>query len=270
MALGNTATRILVSVIFIPLIVLSSYFGGLFFLGFISVIGLTAFYEFSTMAKNKSAHAAAPLGLAAVLALISDAYFNFVEINVLICFIMIAIVIFELFRNKDSAILNIGAALLGIFYIGLFSRAIIQIREFFKTDYANGGLLIIAVLIAIWVCDSAAFFVGSAIGKHRLFPRVSPKKSWEGAIAGFIFSVGAMIVTKFLFLNFLSLLDVIIIGVLVGIIGQMGDLTESLLKRDAGVKDSSNIIPGHGGIFDRFDSLLLTAPAVYLYLYFFV
>ncbi|MDP4175130.1 MAG: phosphatidate cytidylyltransferase [Bacteroidota bacterium] len=270
MSLGNTSTRILVSVIFIPLIILSSYFGGLFFLTFISAVGLTAYYEFDSMAKNKNSFSATFVGLLSVLSLITDAYFNFVEVSMLVYIIVISIFLFELFRNKNSAILNIGATLLGVFYIGLFSRSIIEIREFFKSDYLNGGLIIIALLISIWLCDSAAFFVGSAIGKHKMFPRVSPKKSWEGAIAGFAFSVGGMVIMRMLFLQFLSFYDALIIGVLVGIIGQMGDLTESLLKRDAGVKDSSNLIPGHGGIFDRFDSLLLSAPAVLLYLSFFV
>ncbi|MGE5682809.1 MAG: phosphatidate cytidylyltransferase [Bacillota bacterium] len=270
MSLGNTATRVLVSVIFIPLIILSSYFGGLFFLAFISAVGLAAYYEFDRMARNKNAFADTFIGLITVFALITDAYFNYVEVSIIIYLSMVILLLVELFRNKASAILNSGATLLGIFYIGLFSRAIIQIREFFKeSSYNEGGLLIISILVSIWLCDSAAFFIGSAIGKHRLFPRVSPKKSWEGAIAGFLFAVIGMIAAKYLLLSFITLTDSIVIGILAGTVGQMGDLTESLLKRDAGVKDSSNLIPGHGGIFDRFDSLLLTAPVVYLYLYFF-
>ena len=112
--------------------------------------------------------------------------------------------------------------------------------------------------------------MGTAFGKHKLFPRVSPNKSWEGAIAGFVFAIITMIAAKATVIDLLTLYDAVIIGIIVGIIGQMGDLVESLVKRDAGVKDSSAIIPGHGGIFDRFDSLLLTAPVVYLYLSIFV
>ena len=97
-------------------------------------------------------------------------------------------------------------------------------------------------------------------------PRISPNKSWEGAIAGFIFSVITMIAAKALFLEFLEWRDTIAVGIIVGIAGQFGDLIESMIKRDSRVKDSSSIIPGHGGILDRFDSLLFTAPAVYLYL----
>lgn len=273
MALGNTATRVIVSLIAIPFILISCYFGGLLFLALILGIGLTAWYEFDAMAKNKNSSALTVTGFIAVALIICDAYFRFAELRILIYFIIIALFIVELFRNRGSAIYNLGATLIGILYIGLFAGTIVEIREFFAESpdsYNQGGFLIISVLASIWVCDSAAFFVGSAIGKHKMFPRVSPKKSWEGAIAGFLFSIAAMIAAKYIILDVLSLTDAVIIGVIVGTIGQIGDLVESLLKRDAGVKDSSNLIPGHGGIFDRFDSLLLTSPAVYLFLYYFV
>ena len=123
-------------------------------------------------------------------------------------------------------------------------------------------------MASIWICDSAACFLGTAFGKHKLFPRVSPNKSWEGAVAGFIFAIVAMIAAKAVVLDELNLTDAVVIGFIIGTIGQIGDLVESLIKRDAGVKDSSQLIPGHGGIFDRFDSLLFTSPAVYIYLYF--
>ncbi|MGE5400042.1 MAG: phosphatidate cytidylyltransferase [Ignavibacteriales bacterium] len=270
MSLGNTATRTLVSVVTIPLILLACYFGGLFFLAFVTVIGLIAFYEFSGMAKNKNSYVARVPGLLIVLTVITNAYFRYVDFQVLVYLIVALLLIYELFRNRESAILNLGSTLIGIFYIGLFAGSIIEIREFFRDNYVNGGLLIISILITIWVCDSGAFFLGSAFGKHKMFPRVSPKKSWEGAIAGFVFSVIAMVILKIIVLDFITPGDAIVIGVLVGIIGQVGDLTESLLKRDASVKDSSNLIPGHGGIFDRFDSLLLASPVVYIYLYFFM
>jgi phosphatidate cytidylyltransferase len=130
--------------------------------------------------------------------------------------------------------------------------------------------LIIAIFASIWVCDSAAYFIGSAVGKHKLFPRVSPNKSWEGAIAGFIFAVITLIAAHTLLLDEISMVDAVIIGIIVGVFGQFGDLIESLVKRDAGVKDSSSIIPGHGGIFDRFDSILFSAPCIFLYIHLFV
>ena len=273
MALGNTSTRIIVSVIAIPLIIAACLYGEIPFLIFTLFIGLAAFGEFSKMVQNKSARVNIVLGYLSVAAIILNSYFKFSDVNTILIGSAILILLTELFRNKDSAIINIGTTLLGVLYFGILASTILLLREHFSRDdilYAEGGYLIISILVSIWVCDSAAFFLGSAFGKHKLFPRVSPNKSWEGAIAGFVFAIIAMIVAKFYFIDFLTLLDAITIGIIVGTIGQMGDLVESLIKRDAGVKDSSALIPGHGGIFDRFDSLLLTAPAVYLYLHFFV
>jgi phosphatidate cytidylyltransferase len=122
------------------------------------------------------------------------------------------------------------------------------------------------VFATIWICDSAAYYIGTAFGKHKLFPRVSPKKSWEGAIAGFVFAILAMVISKNIIIDFLSWNSVIGIGMIVGILGQVGDLIESLFKRDSGVKDSSNLIPGHGGIFDRFDSLIFSSPFILILL----
>jgi phosphatidate cytidylyltransferase len=213
------------------------------------------------------------MGLLSVFFVVVNSYLKFFDNYALLLIVVAVFCLIELFRNKNSALLNLGATFLGILYIGLFSAALVSIREFYvlpDENYLQGGFLIISIFTTIWICDSAAYYVGTAFGKHKLFPRVSPKKSWEGAIAGFAFSVLAMIALRSIILDFLSLQDVIILGLITGIFGQIGDLIESLLKRDASVKDSSSLIPGHGGIFDRFDSLLFTAPLVYLYLHFFV
>lgn len=267
MALGNTAVRIIVSVIAIPLILIVCYLGGISFFLFIAAIAMLAFHEYSKFSLKKNASVNLMIGFLSILAILISSFLHWYDLKPVILITMILLSLYELFRNKGSAILNISTSLLGIFYIGLFAGTIIDLRELFQDDYVRGGYLIISILASIWICDSAAFFVGSAIGKHKLFPRVSPKKSWEGAIAGFLFAILTFIAAKYIVLDFISLLDAVIIGIIVGTIGQAGDLVESLLKRDAGVKDSSVLIPGHGGIFDRFDSLLLTAPSVYLYLY---
>lgn len=269
MALGNTAVRILVSVIAIPALLLMAYFGGVYFLSFVLIIAGISFYEFAVMARKKNANVNVYPGLIAVIFLILNQYrFFFSQYNFLIIVFLVLLII-ELFRNYGSAILNISTTLLGIFYFGLFGSTLVGIREFYPNIdglYNNGGYLIISIFASIWICDSAAFFGGTALGKHKLFPRVSPKKSWEGAVFGFVFAILAMILAKYLVLDFLLLKDAIAIGFITGTFGQIGDLAESLLKRDAGVKDSSGLIPGHGGIFDRFDSLLFSAPLIYLYL----
>jgi phosphatidate cytidylyltransferase len=269
MSLGNTSVRILVSVIAIPALVLLSYFGGVFFLCFVMIIAGLSFYEISIMAKAKGAIVNINAGLIAVIFLIINQYRFFLNSSLFLIAFFVVLLILELFRNNGSAIINLGSTLLCVFYTGIFGSTLIGIREFYQNLnglYNNGGYLIISIFATIWICDSAAFFGGTALGKHKLFPRVSPKKSWEGAIFGFVFAVLAMVLAKNIVLDFLSLKDAIVIGLIVGIFGQIGDLAESLLKRDAGIKDSSNLIPGHGGIFDRFDSLLFSAPIIYLYL----
>ena len=270
MALSNNATRVLVAIIAIPVVIGASYFGGIYFFLFTLIISTIAFYEFSVLAKNKGANVNLWVGLLSIILFLINQYSFFVSFLSIILLTVFLLSLIELFRNKDSAIINLGTTLLGIFYIGLFSTALLGIREFYQDDlYNRGGYIIIAVLATIWICDSAAYYGGTALGKHKLCKRVSPNKSWEGAIFGFIFALATMILAKIIILNFLSWNTVIALGFIVGIFGQIGDLIESLIKRDAGVKDSSTIIPGHGGIFDRFDSLLYTAPLIFLYLSFF-
>ncbi len=267
---SNLVLRVAVALVAIPLIVAISLIGKIPFLIFVLGIGVISFYEFSNMLKNKNSFTNRFVGYASVVVIILNEYFHFIDYHILFVLVITILLFMELFRNRSSAINNLGSTLLGIFYIGFFSASVLDVREFYNSPfiYSQGGYLILSLLVSIWFCDSAAYFIGSAYGLHKLMPRVSPKKSWEGAVAGFIFAIIGMITAQALVLDFLSLTNAIVIGIIVGIFGQIGDLIESLIKRDANVKDSSSLIPGHGGIFDRFDSLLFASPIVYLYLHF--
>lgn len=271
--MSNRVTRILVAILTIPVLLALTYWGEIPFLIFILAIGLISFYEFSKMVTKKNIFPCNLIGFISVAAIILNSYFRFATYELLLLVLLPILLLIELFRNRESAINNVSSALLGIFYAGFFPSTFIGIREFYINDaqnYINGGFIIISILITLWMTDSAAYFVGTAFGKHKLFPRVSPKKSWEGAIAGFIFATITLFILKIFLLDFLNWIDIIAFTIIVGIFGQVGDLIESLIKRDAGVKDSSNLIPGHGGILDRFDSLLFSAPIIYLYLILFV
>ncbi|MDH7605635.1 MAG: phosphatidate cytidylyltransferase [Melioribacter sp.] len=270
--MSNLSTRVIVALFAIPFIIILSIVGKVPFLIFVFFIGVVSFFEFSNILKRRRFFPNQLIGGLSVLAIILNSYIEFLEFEFLFLILVALLLMIELFRNKDSAIANIGASLIGIFYIGLFSSSIVKIREFYSEtlfNYDQGGYLIISILAAIWICDSAAYFIGSAFGKHKIFPRISPNKSWEGSLAGFVFSILTMIVAKFILLDLLTLGNAIVIGIIIGLFGQMGDFVESMIKRDANVKDSSSLIPGHGGIFDRFDSLIFSAPLIYIYLYYF-
>ncbi len=209
---------------------------------------------------------------------------------VLLLKFLLLVLLVELFRTKGSPMVNAATTILGVLVISLCFGTLIFLRElfpygfpaykFFTAGLADdqqlaqinqwGGYTVIAVFISIWMCDTAAYFGGSVFGKHRLFERVSPKKSWEGALFGFIFSVLTMMAAKALVLGYLPYRHALVLGALIGVFGQLGDLIESRFKRDAGVKDSSALIPGHGGVYDRFDSLVYISPIVYLYIDFVV
>jgi len=216
---------------------------------------------------------------------------QFVLLLALAAIFVFLVITIELFRNNGSAIQNISATLFGVFYISLFLGMLIATRELFEWEHFNsfflthsfselmngndlgfnwnsknwGGLFIFSIFVTVWICDSAAYFAGRAFGKRKLYVRVSPNKTWEGAIAGFIFSIVSMVVFKYLVIQFLPIAHAIVIGVIIGTVGQIGDLAQSLLKRDSGIKDSSSLIPGHGGFFDRFDSIIFISPIIYLY-----
>lgn len=272
MALGNHTVRILVALIAIPLIIFICSAGKLFFFFFVLIISLLSYYEFFLMAKNKNISVNLALGLFGIIFLIINQYSPLISLYSFLLFFIALIFLIELFRNKGSAIQNIGATLLGVFYLGLFGSSIVGIREFYPDIgdlYSRGGFLMISIFASIWICDSAAFWAGSSMGKHKLFPRISPNKSWEGSVFGFFSAVLIMIFAQIIILDFITLKDAVILGIIIGSAGQFGDLIESLLKRNAGVKDSSKIIPGHGGVFDRFDSLFYVSPLILLYLTYF-
>jgi phosphatidate cytidylyltransferase len=266
--------RVLVSIFGIPIIVSLVLIGGLPFVGLVLLINLLAQYEFYKLTELKQMLPLKILGLVgAVLITISFYKFGIEKLWLIIIALFYVTLLIELFRNNGSATLNISGTTWGFFYPTVFFSFHILIRQLPRSldlDYAAGGRWILFMLITIWICDTAAYFVGSAVGKQKLYQRVSPNKTVEGAIAGFIFAIITAYVLHVIYIKTLSLTHCLIIGAIIGIMSQIGDLVESLFKRDAGVKDTSGILLGHGGFLDRFDSPLFVAPLVYLYLRFIV
>lgn len=189
----------------------------------------------------------------------------FIPYLLLILYLMIS----ELYRKKENPILNWAYSMFSQLYIAL-PFAMLNVLAFQNdpttSSVSYNPILPLSIFIFIWLNDTGAYCVGSLIGKHRLFERISPKKSWEGSIGGGILAIASAFVLAHFF-PFMPTIEWIGLALVVVIFGTWGDLTESLLKRRLHIKDSGNILPGHGGMLDRFDSALMAIPAAVAYLY---
>ncbi|MDZ7331226.1 MAG: phosphatidate cytidylyltransferase [candidate division KSB1 bacterium] len=274
MSFKKLGYRVLVAIFGIPIIVTLTLLGGLPFVGLVLLINLLAQYEFYQLTERKQMHPLKWLGsIGTVLITLSFFYFGIDTLWLIIAGLFYVTLLIELFRNHGSATYNIAATTWGFFYPSIFFGFNILIRELPRSlgvEYAAGGRWILLMLITIWICDTAAYFIGSAWGRHKLYQRISPHKTIEGAVAGFIFAIITAYVCHQLLIKEFHLIHSLVIGLLVGVMSQIGDLVESVFKRDAGVKDTSGILPGHGGFLDRFDAPLFMAPLIYLYLRFVV
>jgi phosphatidate cytidylyltransferase len=293
---SNTATRTIVALIAAPIIIGLTLAGSWWFWFFAQALALLALKEFYDLAGHTAAvpqRATGYVGSFCIgtyfgLADILPAEWDSILFPAFVLFLVMATLIVELIRNKPHPLWNAAITNFGVLYIGGFLTSLIGLRLLFSGKTLDapalapflenlspaerlavgdswGAWLVFATFIGIWTCDSLAFFAGKAFGKRKLFPRVSPNKSWEGAVVGFLASSAAFVALAHYLLPFLPALHAALLGALVGIVGQFGDLVESLFKRDAGVKDSSQLIPGHGGVYDRFDAAMFVAPVVYVY-----
>ena len=265
--------RILIATFGIPLILYLTYLGSWFFFILLLIISLVAQWEFYRMQRNKEIYPQTIPGLIGGIVLltgVNTGYFIFTGFSLLFMFLLMLTI--EMFRKYKNASINLSVTLLGIFYIPFLLCFLLHLRRFLDSKdphYGNAGFIFILVLFAaIWICDTFAYFFGKKFGAHKLFKKVSPNKSMEGAIAGLIGSIVVFLTAQLTgFLPF-SPGSSLMLGVTVGVTGQVGDLIESWFKRDAGVKDSSDLLPGHGGMLDRFDSIIFTSPVLFMLIYF--
>jgi phosphatidate cytidylyltransferase len=230
----------------------------------VTVLVLVGLYEFFTMLEHKgiSLYKYFGTGMGAILPLSIMLRFELTKSWELL-FIVIGLLFLILmqFRRRDNSgvVVDISTTIFGILYVAWFLSFLIRIRYL-----PNGMWLLTSVILITKLGDIGAYLVGSRLGKRALLPRVSPKKTIEGSVGGLVFSVAGALLSKSL-LGF-SYLHLILLGVCLGIIGQLGDLSESLMKRDCQVKDSGTWFPGMGGVLDIVDSLLFTGPVFYLYM----
>lgn len=162
------------------------------------------------------------------------------------------------------------ATLFGAVYPSALLAFLLDLRTARGPEVADlqAFYLTLTVFVLVWSADTMAYYVGRALGKRPLAPTVSPKKTWEGALGGVLGAIAAAVALKLLVLDVLPWIHTAAIGMIAGVIGPLGDLAESKMKRQVGRKDSGTLLPGHGGLLDRFDAMILVAPAVYLYLRF--
>lgn len=261
--------RILTALVGIPLVIASIYYGSVFFMALVAAITLLCLYEYGVIlftAKKPVNRISlivfgflmmigATVGTLPVVEGSAAVYLP----NFFIAITLFGLMFVEILSPKRS-LERVANTFLGVMLIPWSLVHLISIRAL----EPYGEYFTYILFFTIWAADIFAYFIGTWLGKHRLNKEVSPKKSWEGAIAAVVFGTAVTLFLWDLFIPaYLTLNQALILGVSISVISQISDLAESLIKRSAGVKDSSNILPGHGGIFDRFDGFILTAPIIY-------
>lgn len=265
--------RILVALLGIPALAYIYYTGGPFLLLFTNIIVGIALYEFYNMAILSGKKCYKTFGIISGLIIVNHTYmkeicgFSYDTFQLLIP-ITLVLMAYRVVKNRvENSSSEIGLTLLALIYVALFFSNILKI-----STLPNGGKWLLTLQVLVWICDSFAYFTGRAIGKKFFkggLSEISPKKSIEGALGGTFFTVIALffIERQFsLFENGVSPIMIILLGVTLSIFIQVGDLAESMFKREFKIKDSGKILGEHGGILDRFDSLIFVLPVAYLFL----
>ena len=263
-----STNRTLINVIGIPAILFLLWRGGPMFALFIflvMIIGIDEFYRMNTNERQTPVKVTGYI----LTGLMAAYYFWLPQVTLLEgllllgCFIIISLFI-EMWRDKLNSTRNMGITVLGVMYVPVLLGSVIALRNL---DTVYSTYFTISMVVAIWICDSAAYIFGMKWGKKKIFPRVSPNKSWVGSIAGLVSSFVVFYgLHMWDILPDLTLLDMAVLSIITGFFGQAGDFAESLLKRDVGVKDSGKLLLGHGGVLDRFDSITFASPLTYAYI----
>ncbi|MFZ5642404.1 MAG: phosphatidate cytidylyltransferase [Bacillota bacterium] len=257
-------TRVLSAAVGIPVLLLAVWYGGWIHFAVTALIMLFALHELNKIFLKMDLKPSLPVMSAGIIIMSLSAFTGGIQAyGLALAPVIILVLLSGVLRYPHAGPADVAAGLTGTLYIGLFAF-------FYLVRTLDGGLAwILTMLAATWAGDTVAYFIGKKMGKRKLAPSLSPGKTVEGALGGVIGSIsGALLV--YMFYPLMSYPQLVAVGVLVGITGILGDLFESTLKRQAGMKDTGAIIPGHGGVLDRFDSMIFTAPAVYYYVTFVV
>jgi phosphatidate cytidylyltransferase len=264
--------RILTAVVALPILIASILIQSLWWLFVVlaaaaMVLGLWEFYVLAQRLKLKPDRAAGFIAAAALLtiALQNDPYGNLLLMVLVIIVLTAGTMIARTLRGApfDTMIASTGATILGVLYVPLLGSHLVLARMTFDPEAARH--LLSFFFLVLMGADAGAYYVGRALGKHKLAPSISPGKTWEGVAGGIVAGVAMAVVSHFWFFKEGPLKLLVPLAIILIVVGILGDLTESALKRGAGAKDAANILPGHGGILDRLDSLLFNAPLIYYF-----
>ena len=269
--MNNLIKRSLTGLLFVVIltgsVIISPYTFGILFLA-ISLMGTYEFYRSFLIDGEVYPQKIASLVIGGAIFIIffleASGFFPYKYLALL--FLVFPVLFFvELYRKYPNPLGNLAYSVAGIIYVAVPFAILNYIVFGTSHNHHYQPLMLMALFVLIWTNDTGAYIVGMTIGKHHMIPRISPKKTWEGTIGGIIFT---LLVAYLLASHFPGLSKVQVLGfaLITCISSIFGDLIESLLKRSVGIKDSGNILPGHGGILDRFDSLLVAAPTIFVYL----
>lgn len=272
----NQYKRLATAAVLIPLVyLLVEYAPGFYFYLFVTTGVVIGLYEFYRMFKNSGYYPQTSMGIILGVLVVMGFYIGsdragivglIFSPDVMVAAAFVLALLCRLFSGRDTngALVDVALTFTGVVYVAWLAAYLVLLK-----DWNMGGIdgrdLVFFLLLVTWSTDTGAYYIGSAFGRHKLYPKISPKKSVEGALGGLVFAVGMAVACKHWFYHELHYFDAVALGVILGIVGQVGDLAESMIKRSARVKDSGGIMPGHGGMLDRMDSVLLNAPALYYY-----
>lgn len=265
--------RILTAVIGIPVAIVIINYGSWLFAATVVALALVAWHEFFIMMQAKDIHIQYNIGLIGIILASGCAWLgNTQELVMVMLLIVLATMAQTILRYKTFGVTEAAFTILGTMYISLPFAHLLLLRFTDQYDYmytafgnlSTGAVYLWLAFIGTWASDTLAYFVGSLIGRHKLCPAISPGKTIEGACGGLLGSIAGVVTIGHL--CGLPLVHMAFLGLLIGIAAPFGDLAESVIKRFTGIKNSGNILPGHGGILDRFDAIMFSVPVVYYYI----
>lgn len=276
--MSNPLQRLLTAIIAVPILYIIFLMGGVIYLLFFLILILVGQVEYQKLLESKNLPNEKILGIISSLLMGISAYLGYFYFTFCFTAIVLIILIVDLRKGDFSqTVTNIGATLFGVIYLGWLLSHSILLRNIDQYEnvkaYAlnNQGIsdlgffLVVFAVACTFLNDTGAYYTGTIIGKHKLAPKISPGKTIEGTIGGIVVCILTGLIVNFLFGNPLSSDWTIAFALLVAVAAILGDLVESSIKRGAGIKDSGDIVPGHGGVLDRFDSLIFVFPVSYYF-----